>query len=126
MPKGIIVIKWDDEFGAKLLAKYPENLKIPSKTLLNIYTNHRLNNTEPGFGSLNLPNMRILSFFSGMGKDFIVASNYIIAFLLLRNEKAINFKDLLKRVSAEVLSKIDDSRFEKLLEQTFKEMGKIP
>ncbi|MHA1264269.1 MAG: hypothetical protein ACTSRS_03460 [Candidatus Helarchaeota archaeon] len=125
MPKGVIVIKWDDEIGAKLLAKYPESLKVPSRTLLNIYTNHRLNNTKPGFASLNLPDMRVLSFFSGMGKDFLVASNYVIAFLILREEKPQKFKDLLKKTSAEILSHLDDQSFIKVLPKIFKEMRKL-
>ncbi len=125
MPKGIIIIEWDDEIGANLLSKYPNSLKIPQKTLLNIYTNHRLNNMKPGFASLNLSDMKILSFFSGMGKEFIVASNYIIAFLLLRNEKPMAFKDLLKKASAEILSHLDDKQYEKLLPKIFKEMSKI-
>jgi len=125
MPKGIIIIQWDDEIGANLLAKFPENLKISSRTLLNIYTNHRLNNTKPGFATLNLPDMKVLSFFSGMGKEFIVASNYIIAFLVLRTEKPLSFKELLKKTSAEILSHLDDKQYENELPKIFKEMCKL-
>jgi len=125
LPKGIIIIQWDDEIGAKLIAKYPSSLKINKKTLLNIYTNHRLNNIKPGFASLSLPDTKIISFFSGMGKEFIVASNYIIAFLLLRNEKPLSFKELLKKTSADILAHLEEKTFEKQLAIIFKEMLKI-
>jgi len=125
MPKGVIILKWDDEVGANLIAKYPDNLKISSKTLLNIYTNHRLNNIKPGFAALNLPDMKVLSFFSGMGKEFVVASNHVIAFLLLRNEKPAPFKELLKKSSAEILAHLDDHQYLNQISKIFKEMCKI-
>ena len=125
MPKGIIIIKWDDELGANLVAKYPENLKIPSKTLLNIYSNHRINNVKPGFASLNLPDMKVLSFYTGMGKEFILASNYIIAFLLLRDEKPNSYRDLLKKSSAEILAHLNDKQYENQMPKIFQEMYNI-
>jgi hypothetical protein len=125
MPKGIIIIKWDDELGANLVAKYPENLKIPSKTLLNIYTNHRINNVKPGFASLNLADMKVLSFYTGMGKEFILASNYIIAFLLLRDEKPNSYRDLLKKSSAEILAHLNDKQYENQMPKIFQEMYNI-
>ncbi|NVM55646.1 MAG: hypothetical protein HWN66_18245 [Candidatus Helarchaeota archaeon] len=125
MPKGLIIIQWDDEVGTKLLAKYPQNLKITSKTLLNIYTNHRLNNTKPNFASLILRDMKVLSFFSGMGKEFIVVSNFIIAFLFSRNETPMAFKELLKKSSAEILDHLADKQYEKQLPKIFKEMCKL-
>lgn len=125
MPKGLIIIQWDDEVGTKLLAKYPQNLKIPSKTLLNIYTNHRLNNTKPNFASLSLRDMKVLSFFSGMGKEFIIASNFVIAFLFSRNETSMAFKELLKKSSAEILDHLADKQYEKQLPKIFKEMCKL-
>ena len=125
MPKGIVIIQWDDEIGANLLSKYPKTLEITEKALLNIYTNHRLNNVKPGFASLNLPDMKILSFFSGMGKEFILASNYIIAFLLLRNEKPMAFKNLLKKTSEEILAHLENQQYEKKMPSIFQEMSKI-
>ena len=54
LPKGIVIIKWDNEIGAVLVAQYPKELKLPSKILTNIYANHRIENTDPNFASMTL------------------------------------------------------------------------
>jgi len=40
MPKGIFLIKWDEILGGTIYSKYPEDLKIPEKTVQSIQISH--------------------------------------------------------------------------------------
>ena len=107
MPVGILLIRWDDKLGTTLVAKYPEKFKFPSKILMNIYSQHRAQSTDPSFVSLTLTNIKISSFFSGMDENFIGASNYIIALVLRRDEKSNLFRDILKKAAAKILKNVE-------------------
>lgn len=125
IPKGIIIIKWDNELGAVLVAKYPKNLNITTKLLTNIYASHRINNLEPNFATITLTDSKVISFFSGFGENIIVQPNYIIALILRRDEKPIIFKDILKKGAAQILSNLDEKKYEKIFPTLFKEMTKL-
>lgn len=107
MPVGILLIRWDDKLGTSLVAKYPEKFKFPSKILMNIYSQHRAQSTDPSFVTLTLTNIKISSFFSGMDENFIGASNYIIALVLRRDEKPHLFREILKKAAAKILKNVE-------------------
>ncbi|MHA1301958.1 MAG: hypothetical protein ACTSO9_21290 [Candidatus Helarchaeota archaeon] len=125
IPKGIAIIKWDNEIGAVLVSKYPKNLKITTKLLTNIYASHRMNNTEPNFATLTLTDSKVMSFFSGIGENVIVVPNHIVALILRRDEKPLKFKDILKKGAAQILSNLDDDKYEKIFPKIFKEMTRV-
>ncbi|MHA1264248.1 MAG: hypothetical protein ACTSRS_03355 [Candidatus Helarchaeota archaeon] len=124
MPVGILLIKWDDKLGTTLVAKYPEKFKFPSKILMNIYSQHRAQSTDPSFVTLTLTNIKISSFFSGMDENYIGASNYIIALVLRRDEKPHLFRDILKKAAAKVLKNVKNIKPE-TLKPIFNEMRNI-
>jgi hypothetical protein len=124
MPVGILLIRWDDKLGTTLVAKYPEKFKFPSKILMNIYSQHRGQSTDPSFVTLTLTNMKISSFFSGMDENYIGASNYIIALVLRRDEKPHLFRDILKKAAARVLKNVKKVKSD-TLKPVFEEMRKI-
>ena len=97
MPKSIILIRWDDKLGTSLVGSYPERFKVSSRLLMNIYSAHRNQSTDPSFASLTLKDFKVSSFYSGMGSNYIGASNYIIALILRRDENPIKFKAILKK-----------------------------
>jgi len=124
MPVGILLIRWDDKLGTTLVAKYPEKFKFPSKILMNIYSQHRGQSTDPSFVTLTLTNMKISSFFSGMDENYIGASNYIIALVLRRDEKPHLYREILKRAAAKMLKKVENVEAE-TLKTVFLEMRNI-
>lgn len=121
MPIGILLIRWDDKLGTTLVAKYPDKFKFPSKILMNIYSQHRAQSTEPSFVTLTLTDIKVSSFFSGMDENFIGASNYIIALILRRDENPLIFRDVLKKAAAKILKNVKDIKPEEL-EKVFVEM----
>ncbi|MHA1248854.1 MAG: hypothetical protein ACTSRP_02565 [Candidatus Helarchaeota archaeon] len=125
MPKAIVLIKWDDKLGTSLVGSYPEKFKVSSRVLMNIYSAHRTQSTDPSFVSLTLKDFKVSSFFSGMGQNFIGASNYIIALILRRDESPIKFKNILKKAAAKILKNIEKGDVNKLLPEVFNDMKKV-
>jgi len=100
-------------------------LKITNNLLTQVYSSHRYQSLKPGFASISLKNNKVVSFFSGVGADHISIENYVVALLLRRDEKPTLYREILKTIAAEILDKIPDGKFKKLLPDLYKELAKI-
>ena len=125
MPVGILVIRWDNEIGPINEGFYPDNLKITNNLLTQVYSSHRYQSLKPGFASIALKNNKIVSFFSGVGDMHISVENYVVALLLRRDEKPQMYREILKKIAAEILDKIPDGKFLKILPDLYKELAKV-
>jgi len=125
MPVGILVIRWDNEIGPINEGFYPDNLKITNNLLTQVYSSHRYQSLKPGFASISLKNNKIVSFFSGVGDMHISVENYVVALLLRRDEKPQKYREILKKIAAEILDKIPDGKFLKILPDLYKELAKV-
>jgi hypothetical protein len=110
MPVGILVIRWDNEIGPINEGFYPDTLKITNNLLTQVYSSHRY---------------KVVSFFSGVGQDFISVENYVVALLLRRDEKPGKYREILKTIAAEILEKIPDGAFKKVLPGLYDQLAKI-
>ncbi|MHA1294826.1 MAG: hypothetical protein ACTSQJ_19480 [Promethearchaeota archaeon] len=125
MPVGILIIRWDNEIGPINEGFYPSNLKLTNNLLTQVYSSHRYQSLKPGFASISLKNNKVVSFFSGVGDDHISVENYVVALLLRRDEKPNKYREILKKIAAEILDEIPDGKFQKLLPDLYKELAKI-
>lgn len=125
MPQGILVIKWDNEIGPINEGYYPETLKITNNLLTQVYGSHRYQSLKPGFASLSLKNNKVVSFFSGVGDDYISVENYVVALLLRRDEKPHKYREILKKIAAEILERIPSNDFEEILPDLYDELAKV-
>ncbi|MBY9014517.1 MAG: hypothetical protein KGD68_02375 [Candidatus Lokiarchaeota archaeon] len=125
MPVGILIIRWDNEIGPINEGFYPENLKITNNLLTQVYSSHRYQSLKPGFASISLKNNKVVSFFSGVGDDYISVENYVVALLLRRDEKPSKYREILKTIASEILDQTQDSKFLKLLPNLYKDLAKI-
>jgi hypothetical protein len=125
VPVGILVIRWDNEIGPINEGFYPGNLKITNNLLTQVYSSHRYQSLKPGFASISLRNNKVVSFFSGVGKDFISVENYVVALILRRDEKPHKYREILKTIAAEILDKIEDGKFKKVLPSLYRDLAKI-
>ncbi|MHA1886023.1 MAG: hypothetical protein ACW96S_13275 [Promethearchaeota archaeon] len=105
MPVGVVMFRWDSELGPINEGFYPETLKVTNNLLTQIYSSHRFHSPKPGFLRTNLKKYVVLSFFSGIGEDFVSVENHIVALLLRRDEKAGKYREVLKSVAAEMLGR---------------------
>ncbi len=90
-----------------------------------MYSSHRHQSLKPGFASISLKNNKVVSFFSGVGEDFVSVENYVVALLLRNDEKVNNYREILKKIAAEILEKIPDGKFKKILPDLYKELAKV-
>jgi len=125
LPVGILIIRWDNEIGPINEGFYPSSLKITNNLLTQVYSSHRYQSLKPGFASISLKNNKVVSFFSGVGEDHISVENYVIALLLRRDEKPFKYREILKKIAAELLDKIIDGSFNQVLPDLYKELAKI-
>jgi len=125
LPVGILIIRWDNEIGPINEGFYPENLKITNNLLTQVYSSHRYQSLKPGFASISLKNNKVVSFFSGVGEDHISVENYVIALLLRRDEKPHKYREILKKISADLLDQIPSGKFINQLPSLYKELAKI-
>lgn len=125
MPVGILIIRWDNEIGPINEGFYPENLKITNNLLTQVYSSHRYQSLKPGFASISLKNNKVVSFFSGVGDDYISVENYVVALLLRRDEKPNKYRDILKTIAAEILDLVQDNKFIKRLPDLYKDLARI-
>ena len=66
MPKGIGVIRWDNQLGPYLEACYPEDNSLTSPEIVNIYTSQTMGDiTTPRFTSLGTDEFKIATYFGG-------------------------------------------------------------
>ena len=125
MPVGILIIRWDNEIGPINEGFYPNNLKITNNLLTQVYSSHRYQSLKPGFASISLKNNKVVSFFSGVGEDHISVENHVIALLLRRDEKPFKYREILKKIAAELLDKIPDGSFKQVLPELYQELAKV-
>ena len=80
MPKGAILVRWDDKLGIVLEARYPETLRINENQLMRIFTTHAMGGGLSGFLTMNIENLSVASYYSGLppeGQD-----QYYLALIL--------------------------------------------
>lgn len=66
-----------------------------------------------------------MSFFSGVGSDYISVENFVVALLLRRDEKPTKYREILKTIAAEILDKIEDGKFKKVLPDLYRDLSKV-
>jgi len=93
--------------------------------LTQVYSSHRYQSLKPGFASISLRNNKIVSFFSGVGDMHISVENYVVALLLRRDEKPHMYREVLKKIAAEILDKIPNGEFKKVLPSLYGELAKV-
>ncbi|MDX1797143.1 MAG: hypothetical protein R3255_00700, partial [Candidatus Lokiarchaeia archaeon] len=64
MPIGLVVMRWDDRVGTEILAKYPEEINVTDKTLMQVYSTHEYSG-ESGMISLMIGSLNIASYYTG-------------------------------------------------------------
>ena len=104
---------------------YPSTLKITNNLLTQVYSSHRYQSLKPGFASIALKNNKVVSFFSGVGTDFISVENYVVALILRRDEKPGKYREILKTIAAEILEKIPDDTFKDALPELYDQLAKV-
>jgi hypothetical protein len=119
MPVGLVIMRWDERVGTEVLAKYPEEINLTDKTLMQIYSTHEYS-AESGMISLMVGSLNIASYYTGPEKAF-----YILLLLSLDDDPD-SYEGGLADVSRIVLQHYEDDSYLKMIPSLFQRLSIYP
>ncbi|MBA7474899.1 hypothetical protein ES707_10261 [subsurface metagenome] len=119
MPVGLVVMKWDERVGTEILAKYPEEIVITDKTLMQVYSTHEYSG-ESGMISLMVGSLNIASYYTGPEKG------YYILLLLNLDDDPDAYEGGLIDTSRTILQNLEDDAFIQLVPSLFRRVSMYP
>jgi len=119
MPVGLVVMKWDERIGTEILAKYPEEINVTDKTLMQVYSTHEYSG-ESGMISLMVGSLNIASYYTGPEKAF-----YIMLLLNLDDDPDA-YEEGLIDVSRIILHNLEDNAYKQMIPSLFQRLSVYP
>ena len=119
MPVGLVVMKWDERVGTEILAKYPEEIIVTDKTLMQVYSTHEYSGVS-GMISLMVGSLNIASYYTGPEKG------YYILLLLNLDDDPDSYEGGLVDVSRIILQNLEDEAYIKLIPSLFQRLSVYP
>jgi len=119
MPIGLVVMRWDERVGTEMLAKYPEEIDITDKTLMQVYSTHEYSE-ESGMISLMVGSLNITSYYTGPDKGL-----YILLLLSLDDDPD-SYEGGLIDISRIVLQNVVDDAYVPMIPTLFRRLSVYP
>jgi hypothetical protein len=119
MPMGIVIMHWDERTGVEILARYPEEIDIQDKTLMQLYSQHEFSG-EAGMVTLSVGASNLASYYTGAETAI-----YIIVALSL-DEDGDSYEEGLVEVSRTILANLNASTLTTLLPPLFQRLSVYP
>jgi hypothetical protein len=118
MPLGLVIMNWDERVGAEIKGRYPEEIQIQDKTLMQLYSQHEFTG-DAGFVTLTSGAVSIASYYTGHEKSL-----YIILVLTLEEDGEI-YEEGLMDIATQVTDKMEEEIAE-ILPRLFQRLGVYP
>ncbi len=112
-------MQWNERRGAEILAKYPEELQVSEKSLMQIYSTHEYSG-EAGMVSLSIGPLNIASYTTGPEKGLYVN------LLLNVDEDPDLYEDGLADAARVISANLEKKEFLKLLPSLFQRVSTFP
>ncbi|MFW9819942.1 MAG: hypothetical protein ACFFE5_10055 [Candidatus Thorarchaeota archaeon] len=119
MPIGLVVMRWNERMGTEIMNKYPEEIEITDKTLMQIYSTHEYSG-ESGLVSLMIGSLNIASYYTGPQNE------YYIILLLNVDEDPDSYEEGLVDASRVILQNLNDDAYFKMLPSLFQRLAVYP
>jgi hypothetical protein len=119
MPIGMIIMKWDERTGAETLAKYPDELNVTPKTLMQVYSTHEYAQ-EAGMISMMVGASTIASYYTGS------ENNVYIILVLTADEDPDVFEEGLSDISRTIVQNLDTEAYKSILPSLFQRVSVYP
>ncbi|MFX1393630.1 MAG: hypothetical protein ACFFAH_08645 [Promethearchaeota archaeon] len=119
MPIGLIFMKWNELAGNEVLAKYPDDIEINNRTLMQVFNTHEYIG-ERGMISLMVGQTNIASYYTGPN------SNYCILILLSLGEDPDDYEAGLAEISQMLLQNLEDENYLELIPSLFQRLSNYP
>jgi hypothetical protein len=119
MAIGMVLMRWDERVGAEVLTKYPEELIISDKTLMQIYSTHEYNQ-EAGMISMMIGASTIASYYTGPEHSL-----YVILVLNV-DEDPDAFEEGLADASRVIVQNLEDEAFKNIIPSLYQRISVYP
>lgn len=119
MPIGLIFMKWNELAGNEVLAKYPDDIEINDRTLMQVFNTHEYIG-ERGMISLMVGQTNIASYYTGPN------TNYCVLILLSLGEDPDDYEDGLAEISQIILQNLENEDFIELIPSLFHRISAYP
>ncbi len=122
MPKGLIMVRWDDKVGIVAEGKYPDSLVISEDQMMRIFTTHAMGGGEAGFLTMMIEGLNIASYYTGLpeeGKD-----QFYLALILNDDENPDSFEEALTETLQILIPIRKKPEFKVILGQTYRKINK--
>jgi hypothetical protein len=119
MPVGLVVMKWDERVGTEIIAKYPEEINVSDKTLMQVYSTHEYSG-ESGMISLMVGSLNIASYYTGPDKG------YYMLLLLNLDDDPDAYESGLIDASRIILQNLDEDAYLQLIPSLFRRLSVYP
>ncbi|MFW9874819.1 MAG: hypothetical protein ACFFG0_17055, partial [Candidatus Thorarchaeota archaeon] len=118
-PIGLILMKWDERIGTEIKVKYPSEINISEKTLMQIYSTHEYSG-EKGIITLTAEAINILSYYSGPEVGY-----YLLLLLNLDDDPDL-YEGGIPDVLTILLEYIEDETYLQMLPSLFQRLSLYP
>ncbi|MHA1699190.1 MAG: hypothetical protein ACTSWN_10160 [Promethearchaeota archaeon] len=119
MPKGVIIWEWNERSGAEIISRFPSQVEIDEKTLMQIYSAHE-REEKSGIITLMVGPMHILSYYTGE------ESGYYIGLLLGLDEEGEIYEDAIINAGRVILMSIEQGTLDIILSGIFGRIANYP
>jgi hypothetical protein len=118
-PRGLILMRWDQRIGTEILTKYPEEIDISMKTLMQVYGAHEYTG-ESGMINLIVENLNLASYYSGPEKGY-----YLVLILNLEDD-ADAYEGGMADSLQLILQNLEDDAYLPLIPSLFRRLAVYP
>jgi len=118
-PLGLILMRWDERIGTEILAKYPTDIKVSEKTLMQVYGTHEYSG-ERGTITLTTGSMNILSYYTGP------ELGYYIMLILTLDDDPDEYEGAMSNISYIILQNLANDTYIQMIPSLLKRLSVYP
>ncbi len=118
-PLGLLLMKWDEKIGTNIIVKYPEDLKITTKSLMQVYSTHEYSG-EQGVITLITESLNIISYYTGPESGY-----YLLLLLNLDDDPDVYEAGMADNVRI-ILENLKDESYLQLIPSLFQRLSVYP
>jgi hypothetical protein len=119
MPRGLILMRWDPRIGTEIVHKYPEDIDLSKKTLMQIYGAHEYTG-ESGRVNLMVGSLNISSYYTGKEKG------YYLVLLLDIEDDADAYEGAMVDTLQLLLQNLEEDAYKPLVPHLFRRLAVYP
>ncbi|MFX1428968.1 MAG: DUF2341 domain-containing protein [Promethearchaeota archaeon] len=118
-PLGLLLMKWDERIGTEILAKYPKDISVSEKTLMQVYSTHEYSG-EKGSVTLTAEVTNILSYYTGPEEG------YYLLLILSTDDDPDLYEGGMADILRDIISNLEDDSYIHMIPTLFQRISLYP